>query len=297
MAVITWCTKEDCNPGKWARAVVIAWVVVVCGSCSGPMNRGQGGGAAVSPRLRVLSYNVWVGFKNDDKRRDRAAAWIAAQKPDVVALQELNGYTIDKLQEDARAWGHPYVQLCQVKSGYHLGLTSREPIGNVHLVLVKGVSKGILHGQTCGIDFFVLHLAARPEDVRLRETAVVLPEIRKIQSADRPSVLLGDFNSPSRLDAAYYQREAKYPAQYNVMDQYYRGGWVDVVRQHQVEMSEQQASHPSRLIENKWGSWRIDYILASPQLADKCIDARVVKESATDDLSDHYPVIADFDWP
>jgi exodeoxyribonuclease III len=250
-----------------------------------------------APRLRVLTYNVLVGFKNNDKRHDQVVAWIAAQKPDVVALQELNNYTEQKLQEDARAWGHPYVQLCQVKSGYHLGLTSRQPIRNVHCIAMKGMWIGMIHGQTQGIDFFVLHLAAKPEDIRFPETALVLSEIRKIQSADRPSVLLGDFNSPSRLDDDYYQREARYPVKYNVMDQYLGGGWVDLVHQHQGTITTDQASVPSLLVENKWDFWRIDYILASARLADKCIFARVMKDPSTDYLSDHYPVIADFDWP
>jgi exodeoxyribonuclease III len=248
-------------------------------------------------KLRVLAYNVFVGFKNDDKRHEQVVAWIAAQKPDVVALQELNKYTEEKLREDARSWGHPYVKLCKVKSGFHLGLTSRQPIQNVHLITKKGLWHGLIHGQTHGIDFFVLHLAPKPEDIRLPETNIVLNEIRKIQSADRPTVLLGDFNSASRLDNDYYQHKSKYEPKYNVMDQYLNGGWVDLVHQQQGTITEKQASMPSLLIENKWGFWRIDYILASAQLAKNCMSARVMKEPATDYLSDHYPVMADFDWP
>jgi len=277
--------------------MMIAFVALLCISCipsakTEPMTK-----SGSKTRLRVLAYNVFVGFKNDDKRHEHAVAWIAAQKPDVVALQELNGYTEEKLKEDARAWGHPYVQLCQVKSGFHLGLTSRKPIENVQLIAKKGLWHGIIHGQTHGIDFFVLHLAPKPEDIRLPETEIVLSEIRKIQSAGRPTVLLGDFNSPSRLDNDYYQRESRNEPQCNVMDQYLNGGWVDLVHQHQGTITEKQASFPSLLIENKWGFWRIDYILASSQLAKKCISARVMKDPATDYLSDHYPVMADFDWP
>lgn len=199
--------------------------------------------------------------------------------------------------EDARSWGHPYVQLCKVKTGYHLGFTSRKPIKNVHLISKEGLWHGIIHGQTHGIDFFVLHLAPRPEDIRLVETEIVLSEIRKIQSVDRPTVLLGDFNSASRLDNDYYRHEFKYEPIYNVMDQYMNSGYVDLVHQHQGTISEKQASMSSFLIENKKGFWRIDYILASSQLAKKCISARVMKDPVTEYLSDHYPVMADFDWP
>lgn len=155
----------------------------------------------------------------------------------------------------------------------------------------------MVHGETYGIDFFVLHLAPKPEEIRMPETKIVLSEIRGILSEDRPSILLGDFNSPSRADRDYHLRQGKKDTTYNVMDQYLSGGWVDLVNQHQGATTETQASLPSRLIENKWGFWRIDYILASGALAKRCTSARVVKETATDLLSDHYPVMAEFAWP
>jgi exodeoxyribonuclease-3 len=283
--------------GGWAGAVMLAFVAMLCVSCNGLTQTESMSKSGSTARLRVLTYNVFVGFKHDPKRHEQAVAWIAAQKPDVVAFQELNNYTEEKLRQDADSWGHPYVQLCKVKSGYHLGLTSRKPIVNVHRITKKGLWHGILHGETSGIDVFVLHLAPKPEDIRLPETKIVLSDIRKIQSVDRPTILLGDFNSPSRLDKDYYQREAKYEAQYNVMDQYLNGGWIDLVHQHQGTMTEEQASRPSQLIENKWGFWRIDYILASAPMAKTCLSARVVKDPGTHNLSDHYPVMADFVWP
>jgi exodeoxyribonuclease-3 len=159
------------------------------------------------------------------------------------------------------------------------------------------IRHGIIYGQIGGIDFVVIHLAPKPEDIRLPETKVVLKEILKIQSAGRPSILLGDFNSPSRFDDAYYRSESHTDTKYNVMDLYQKSGWVDLVNRHQGAINVKQASVPTLIKENKWGFWRIDYILASEQLARKCIYARVMKDPATDYLSDHYPVIADFDWP
>lgn len=282
---------------RCAWAIMIAFAALLCFSCIAPAKAESMAESESKIILRVLTYNVFVGFKNDEKRHDKVVAWIAAQKPDVVALQELNRYTEKKLKEDASSWGHPYVQLYKLKSGFHLGLTSRKPIKNVHLIAREGLWHGIIYGQIYGIDFFVLHLAPKPENIRLPETKIVLSEIRKIQSADRPTVLFGDFNSASRLDKDYYQHESRYKPKYNVMDQYLNGGWVDVVHQHQGMLTEQQASRPSLLVEDKRGFWRIDYILASAQLAQKCISARVMKDPETDYLSDHYPVMADFDWP
>ncbi|MFQ5484877.1 MAG: endonuclease/exonuclease/phosphatase family protein [Desulfobacterales bacterium] len=277
--------------------MIIAFAALLCFSCIGSAKAESTSESRSKTSLRVLTYNVFVGFKNDYKRHEHAVAWIVAQKPDVVALQELNRYTQKKLREDASSWDHPYVKLFKGKYGFNLGLTSRKPIRNVHMIARDGIWHGIIYGQTYGIGFFVLHLAPKPENIRLPETKIILSEIRKIQSVERPTVLLGDFNSASRLDKDYYQDKSRYKPEYSVMDQYLNAGWVDVVHQHQGPLTEKQASRPSLLVVDKRGFWRIDYILTSAELAQKCISARVMKDPATDFLSDHYPVMADFDWP
>jgi hypothetical protein len=57
--------------------------------------------------LRIVSHNVLLGFL--EKPGPRRGEWLtrmAERRPDVVALQELNGYTPERLAADARAWGH-----------------------------------------------------------------------------------------------------------------------------------------------------------------------------------------------
>jgi endonuclease/exonuclease/phosphatase family metal-dependent hydrolase len=269
-------------------------VISLCFICIGRVDAEP---PAPTAKLRVLTYNVFVGFKNDAKRHAQAVEWIAAQHPDVVALQEINEYTEEKLSEDARAWGHPNVKLCITKSGYHLGITSRKPIENIHLIVKKGICHGMIHGSTHGIDFFVLHLAPQSEEIRIPETEIILTEIAEIQSSECPTILLGDFNSSSPLDADYFRKETKHHPKFNVMSRYLDSGHVDLVHQHQGVLTEKQASVPTPLGKKDEGFWRLDYILASTPLAKKCVSAHVVKEPATSNLSDHYPVIADFAWP
>ena len=281
--------------------MILAIVICLCFSCANSI------GAVTQPRLRVISLNVYVGFHQDEKRHANALKWVAEQNPDVVALQELNGYTIERLQKDARSWGHSYVQLCEVKTGFHLGLTSRKPIKNVHLITKDGIWHGIIHGETFGVDFFVLHLAPKDEGFRLAETKIVWREIMNIQSDDRPSVLLGDFNSACRFDLVkdvYLQHASKEEPKvrkhlgFALMDQYLSEGLVDLVHQEGGPATVKQASYPS-LLKLNGTPWycRIDFILASSSLAKKCRMARVVKDLETGQLSDHYPVMADFNWP
>ncbi|MFM7919048.1 MAG: endonuclease/exonuclease/phosphatase family protein, partial [Planctomycetaceae bacterium] len=52
--------------------------------------------------LRLVTHNVYYGFtKRGDPRYGAWKRWMAAQAPDIVSLQELNGYTQEKLSSDA----------------------------------------------------------------------------------------------------------------------------------------------------------------------------------------------------
>ncbi|MDC0285132.1 endonuclease/exonuclease/phosphatase family protein, partial [Akkermansiaceae bacterium] len=77
--------------------------------------------------LRLLSYNVWYGFTKVPERKKNFLKWMETQNPDIVSLQELNGYTADKLKADAAAWGHRHSAILK-ESGFPTGITSRFPI-------------------------------------------------------------------------------------------------------------------------------------------------------------------------
>ena len=82
--------------------------------------------ASPADRLTIMSYNVLYGF-DKGKGLDAGARWIAKQRPDVLALQELNGFTPAKLAEAARRWGHEHAVILK-EDGFPVGLTSRFPI-------------------------------------------------------------------------------------------------------------------------------------------------------------------------
>ena len=60
--------------------------------------------------LKVITYNIWNGhdWGKDVDRHDKMVSWVKSKKPDVVALQELCGYSEEKLASDAKQWGHNY---------------------------------------------------------------------------------------------------------------------------------------------------------------------------------------------
>ena len=52
-------------------------------------------------KIKIISYNIMDGFSNgtDQDRIARFTAWVKEQSPDVLALNELCGFTEAKLKE------------------------------------------------------------------------------------------------------------------------------------------------------------------------------------------------------
>ena len=70
------------------------------------------GQAEQSQVLKVITHNVWYGFtKKTEPRHGEWKQWMARQSPDVVSLQELNGFSANDLAEDAASWGHSYSEI------------------------------------------------------------------------------------------------------------------------------------------------------------------------------------------
>ena len=95
-----------------------------------------------------------------------------AQNPDVVALQELCGYTESRLLEDAKKWGHKYAVILK-EDCYPVGLTSSKPI-QLREKSRNGLWHGMLHCKTWGVEFFVVHLSPADLAFRIRESEIII---------------------------------------------------------------------------------------------------------------------------
>jgi exodeoxyribonuclease III len=257
--------------------------------------------------LRVISYNIMVGFrvngetrrKLDPARLKLAKQWIAAKDPDVVALQELNGITEDQLATIAHAWGHAYIKICTGASNYKVGITSKTPLSEIRVHEERDKDRPFLHGllatRTSGVGFVVLHHNPFATASRLKEQKHILNEVDNLKKTGGYVIVLGDFNSRSKLDMP-----EDVSSDTRVMDNYMASGLVDVTASKGKQGFGKRGSIMTNV--HKTGKniaiYRYDFILATPSLAAKCIDAKVVNDDPdTDKISDHYPVIADFDLP
>lgn len=109
-------------------------------------------------------------------RRERFISRIKSRTPEVVAMQELCGFTQESLIELANEWGHPYAAIVK-ESGYPVGITSKKPI-IVENRIIENVGHGLLHVKTYGYDFLVTHLNPSDTKKRHKEAKFILDYIK-----------------------------------------------------------------------------------------------------------------------
>lgn len=272
--------------------------------------------------LKIITYNIWNGYEfgKDEERREKLVDWMKEQNPAIVGLQELCNYTPEKLKEDARNWGHEYSVLLKT-SGYSVGLTSKYPI-EIKEKIRENMHHGALHCVAGGMDVFVIHFSPGSFKKRREEAQIILQKLEKVAGTNSNYLVMGDFNAHSPFDADLYKNNvllnrlrksnADNPENGNLVDNeldfavlsgFLAFPLMDVCQKYTNGMSE-RGSFPARslgAINNETDEElisrleRIDYILVSPELANKCNNAKVYNGDENWYLSDHYPVMAEFD--
>ncbi|TKG97419.1 hypothetical protein EYV94_03040 [Puteibacter caeruleilacunae] len=278
-------------------------------------------GAMCQSNLKLISYNIWNGYDwgKDTIRKENQIAWIKGQQPDIMAMQEVCGYTDEKLKEDCAKWGHEYSVLLKT-SGYSVGLTSKYPI-TLKEKIMEGMHHGALHCEVEGITIFVVHLSPFQWEKRNAEADILLPKIKKAIADNGKVIVCGDFNAKSPIDADWYnsndvllkkmaESDEKHGHVHNLKDgqfcytaisKFLGEGLTDVCAKY-VSSGNARISCPTLVFaKNKKeekdlieGGNRIDFILTSYELAKNCTNAFVYNGRETANLSDHYPVGAEF---
>lgn len=285
--------------------------------------------SAQSQTLKVISYNIWNGFDwgKDTVREEAMVQWLQQQDADVIGFQELNAFTPEKFARLALQWGHPYTLLLK-EEGYPIGISSKTPL-ELKSRMLGGLWHGVLHAKTRNIDFLVVHLSPHDWQFRRSEAEIISNYIEHvlIKNQQDKFMVMGDFNSHSPFDARFdrahpetlrrnqesdrlrfkekgaaaYQTLRNGNFDYSVMSRFLSLPLIDVVQFHTEES--RKTSFPTPLItqdltpaQRAAYKQRIDYILVSSYFEFRCTHAGVVNTGMPDRLSDHYPVIASFDY-
>ncbi|WP_344859340.1 endonuclease/exonuclease/phosphatase family protein [Planomonospora alba] len=263
--------------------------------------------------MRVLSLNVLVG---GEERFDEIRAIVAAERPDLIVLQECVGWEDgERLRELAEAVGIPAAEEHLVvgaanprPSGrrYNVCVASRTPLRRhaVHAppTVAHCVVEAELEPAGGGDPLLLLgtHLVAADEEARLAEVDELLRLLPPRLLAVRDCLLVGDLNGLSRHDpypddlagrlAAAGIDKYGNPPRFAVIDRLEEAGWVDALRAR--PRSSRWATAPRGgggvLVDT-----RSDYIMLSPPLASRLDWADVVE---TGTASDHHAVVARLDW-
>jgi tetratricopeptide (TPR) repeat protein len=278
--------------------------------------RSDGGGGAGT--LHVVSYNLWDGFgPKPEPRRTRWQEWMADLRPDVASLQELNGYSPERLAAEAQGWGHPYSVLLK-EDGHSTGLTSRTPITEIARIR-EGMHHGLLRGKTRGIYFYVIHFHPSNLERRIEEAEHLLRDVAQLPDRDARIVLIGDFNGFSPVDRKFYELEPTIEPFFAMLDEQHPGaknlnagrldyggierileaGYVDVIARLRPPAGPFVGTFPTELRgdEDLGPDRRIDYIFVSPNLVESVRTARIIRDETTTLLSDHYPLEAVLEIP
>jgi len=166
---------------------------------------------------------------------------------------------------------------------------------------------------TGGIQVYVIHLHPGHWEIRHQEIDLLLKTVASHQPSESV-LLIGDFNTFSERDQAYYQQtpdmipffrrlDIRWKSNRNLrndrldyshLQKLERAGYQDIIADRRESFL---GTFPTklRLDEDNGPSRRLDYIFANKVLADKCINARYLINSKTDILSDHYPATAEFE--
>jgi exodeoxyribonuclease-3 len=255
--------------------------------------------------LRIATWNV----NSIRMRRERLLGWLGRARPDVVCLQEIKVLEKDfpSAELEAEGW---HVAVLGQKTYNGVALLSREPLGDVQAGFgdagddlearllsarvrdVRVASVYVPNGQVVGCDKWMYKLAWLG---RLRAW------LERTATPDDRVVLCGDFNvAPEDRDVArpeeWYGTVLCHEDGRAALRALIDWGLVDTIRLHHAGAGPYSWWDYRMLGFAKGNGLRIDHILATRPLAQRCTAASVARdERKGKQPSDHAPVVAEFD--
>jgi endonuclease/exonuclease/phosphatase family metal-dependent hydrolase len=240
--------------------------------------------------LRILTYNIHSG-RGADGRHDlqRIVAVIAAEEPDIVALQEVDvgrrrSGGVDQAHEIARRLG--------MKANFQPALrVEEEQYGDAILTALplQRIKAGILPGHALlprleprgaiwvsietdhgTVQVINTHLGLIPREQRAQAKELAGPRWLGFETRTRPTILVGDLNATRGTNA------------YRMLTTELADATTLISRRRRA------ATFPSTS-----PVLRIDHVLVSAEI--RVIDARVPATPQARIASDHRPLVVDFE--
>lgn len=262
-------------------------VIIICGCTTkrNVINSGEQTKQTRKGKFRLLTYNVLTGFQKNAKQADRFVEWVGDKDFDMIGFQEMSTFTQDSLERFAKRYGHGYAVLLKGNNS-PIGLTSKYPIGNVKK-MIDSMHHGCIYAEVNNFSLFVTHLSPFSYQKCIREMKEIL-KMAKTLPVNRKTLILGDFNSFSPVDSMYYQ----FKNRYEVIQSLLNDGFTDTYMKinHRFEHSFPTTKYAQKVKKPT----RIDYIFANKVALKLLINAKFIKDSVANNLSDHFPLMIEF---
>jgi exodeoxyribonuclease-3 len=257
--------------------------------------------------LRIISLNL-NGIRSAWTKN--VLPWVVGQNADVICLQELKAQRPDLTAEMLAPDGmHAYYH-CAEKKGYSgVGIWSRREPDRV----IEGFDGGEFdaEGRYIRADFDNLSVislylpsgSSSPErqEAKFRFLDAFFPHMLALRAEGREIVLCGDWNiAHKEIDLKNWKSNQKnsgfLPEERAWLSKLFdEQGWVDVYRRLYPDASEEAYTWWSNRGQ-AWAKnvgWRIDYQIATPDVAASAVAAGIYKAER---FSDHAPLIVDYDY-
>jgi exodeoxyribonuclease-3 len=267
-------------------------------------------------KIKILSYNVLYGLQKDSLNIERYKTLVKDLAPDIVATQEMNGWTQKTLEELARAYGHPYA-LQSKEEGFPVALTAKAPLVNFRKV-TENMWHSYIYAKVKGVHLFVIHFSPFSYEKRLEEVENILAQANELP-VNEPILIMGDFNSLAESDSEHYgenvlegmrKSEEKHThirnlnqgqIDYSVTGKLKEAGFKDTYRLLNTEFVGSVPSFKSgqgKIKESNTGiPKRIDFVWCNAAAAPFVTKSVVLKNELSDVISDHYPVYVEMTLP
>ena len=287
--------------------------------------------------FRLLFWNIQNGmWAEQGMNYDSFVNWVREQNPDVCVWCEARSiyytgtrdklpleekYLVDNWPELAARYGHRFVYVGGMRDNYPQVITSKTPIHGMAKIVGEEPDSVVTHGAVWAqvsvadktLNLVALHTWPHPyafnaTDQEASKAAHGGDAYRKMEveyvcrhtignARNGYWLLMGDFNSISRTDNAFYGLPAddpKFQAQ-------------DYIHKHTPYRDIIKWRYPEEVILSTIADTRYDYVFCTPDLYPSITDARIVRDEYTEPVrdevvtsfwhpSDHLPVIVDFNF-
>lgn len=257
--------------------------------------------------MKVATWNV----NSIGARKERLLRWLEAKQPDVLCLQELKCVEDAFPRDEVAALGYQAAVLGQ-RTYNGVAILAKQELGEVKRGLEDDDSDPearFLSARVAGLHVFSCYIPNGQEptspkfEYKQRWLDRLLVYLARHHQPSEPLLVCGDFNiAPEDRDV--YDPEALRDdvlCHERVRERWralMAWGLVDTYRLHVPDAGKYSWWDYRMLSFPKGRGLRIDHVLATSQLAGRCIGATIDREERKGKQpSDHAPVITELNWP